>query len=100
MVRIGNLLPKRKHGLSNHARYCALVSHVISSNIARRSVGAPVVDIDLLQDVDSQGPFDVVVQKLTDELVASESDPIVRKKIDAWEVGCFSAPAVLRLILC
>jgi len=56
----------------------------------RRSVSAPIVDVLLDQDLDSQGPFELVIQKLTDELVASQrGDAAAKKRIESFVVLSF-----------
>lgn len=45
------------------------------------------MDVLLDQDLDSQGPFDLVIQKLTDELVASQrGDAAAKRRIESFVV--------------
>jgi inositol-1,3,4-trisphosphate 5/6-kinase/inositol-tetrakisphosphate 1-kinase len=54
------------------------------------------VDIDLKVDLDSQGPFDIIVQKLTDELVAmGRGDRKAATLVQRFELWCKRHPEVL-----
>lgn len=44
------------------------------------------VKIDLDKDIESQGPFDAIIHKLSDVIVKAERDADARKQIEAFEV--------------
>ncbi len=48
--------------------------------------GLELVSIDIDKDIAAQGPFDMVIYKVTDELVRASTDDIQKRRIENLEV--------------
>ena len=62
---------------------------------AGEEMGVTFIKMDLEKDLDDQGPFDRVVHKMTDELVAENTDERARQRLERFATYLSAHPGIL-----